>query len=246
MCALQSGDRCYDRLAASLTNWKHAYVYGRVVDVSQGTPPPTGTGVAARYLVHYWLFYVFDDWRSRGERLWQAHEADWETITVGLDDRLQPLFAAYSQHCSGTVRPWAKVQQHGSHPIAYVALGSHANYFTNTNSPTQFVRCVYKNTSRANLAKAKRIVNAVQSGVTDRTGTAHALGPIGTATALQLVQLKPPLPTWARFPGRWSEGELLWLGRTPTRFTRVNTGAGPATPNWSGSTIPALWHTESS
>jgi len=244
-CSLRAGDRCYEQLAANLTDWEHGYVYGRVVDVPPGTPPPPGIHVPARYLVHYWLFYVFDDWRSRGERLWQAHEADWETITVGLDDRLEPLFAAYSQHCSGTVRPWAKVQHGGSHPVAYVALGSHANYFTKTSSPTQFLHCVYKNTSKANLAKAKRLVGAVQGGVTDRTGAAHMLGPAPTAAPLQLVELKPPLPAWARFPGRWSEGELLWLGRSPTRVTRVNAGAGPATPKWNGATIPALWHTES-
>jgi hypothetical protein len=71
------------------------------------------------------------------------------------------------------------------------------------------------------------------------------LGPAPAAAPLQLVELKPPLPAWARFPGRWSEGELLWLGRTPIRFTRVNAGAGPATPKWNGATIPALWHTES-
>lgn len=137
------------------------------------------------------------------------------------------------------------MQQRGSHPVAYVALGSHANYFTKTSSPTQFLRCVYKNISKANLPKAKRIVAAVQSGITDRTGAAHMLGPAPAAAPLQLVELKPPLPAWARFPGRWSEGELLWLGRTPTRFTRVNAGAGPATPRWNGTTIPALWHTES-
>lgn len=55
-CSLRAGDRCYERLAPTLTDWKHGYVYGRVVDVPQGTPPPTGLAVAARYLVHYRLF----------------------------------------------------------------------------------------------------------------------------------------------------------------------------------------------
>ena len=107
-CSLNAGDRCYERTAPTLSDWKLGYVYGRVLDVPAGTPSPAGISVAARYLVRYWLFYAFDDWRSRDERLWQAHEADWESVSVALDDSLHPIFAAYSQHCSGTVRAWAK------------------------------------------------------------------------------------------------------------------------------------------
>jgi hypothetical protein len=246
-CSLKSGDGCYERTAPSLGSWKGGYIYGRVLDVPVGTASPAGISVQARYLVRYWLFYAFDDWRSRTERLWQAHEADWETVSVALDKDLQPIFAAYSQHCSGTVRPWAKVHRKGTRPVDYVALGSHANYFDKTSSPTQFLRCVYKNVSSAERTKARRIVNAVQSGITDRTGTGHALGlPGEQQPSLHLVELISPLPNWARFPGRWSEGELLWAGRTPTRFTRVRSGLGPATPTWNTTAVPTLWHTESS
>jgi hypothetical protein len=245
-CSLQQGDHCYEKTAPTLANWNHGYIYGRIIDVPAGTPSPAGVPVATRYLVRYWLFYVFDDWRSRRELLWQAHEADWESLSIGLDEQRRPLFAAYSQHCSGTVRTWTKVQRRGTHPVAYVALGSHANYFTNIASPTKFVQCVYRNVSKANLPRARRLVNAVESGITDRTGAARTFGTTGTGPALQLLELNPPLPDWARFPGRWSEGEYLWTGRRPTRFTRVSTGSGPATPNWNAAAIPSLWHSESS
>jgi hypothetical protein len=129
-------------------------------------------------------------------------------------------------------------------PVAYIALGSHANYFTNIASPTKFVQCVYRNVSKANLPKARRLVNAVESGI--RTGAARTFGATGTGPPLQLLELNPPLPDWARFPGRWSEGEYLWTGRRPTRFTRVGAGSGPATPNWNAAAIPSLWHSESS
>jgi hypothetical protein len=246
-CSLKAGDRCYERAAPTLSDWNRGYIYGRVLDVPAGTPSPGGVSVAARYLVRYWLFYAFDDWRSRNGQLWQAHEADWESVSVALDDSLHPIFAAYSQHCSGTVRAWAKVHRSGTHPVDYVALGSHANYFDKTSSPTQFLRCVYKNVANPDLTKARRIVNAVQSGITDRTGTGHALGDAADQQAsLELVELAGALPGWARFPGRWSEGELLWAGRTPTRFTRVRSGPGPATPRWNSTAVPALWHTDSS
>ena len=245
-CSLKQGARCYEKMAPTLADWSRGNIYGRVVEVPADTPSPAGISVTTRYLVRYWLFYVFGDWRSRRELLWQAHEADWESLSIGLDEQRRPLFAAYSQHCSGTVRPWTKVQRRGTHPVAYVALGSHANYFTNNASPTKFVQCVYKNVSKLNLAKARRLVKAVESGITDRTGVARGLGATTTSNPLQLLELNRPLPDWARFPGRWSEGEYLWTGSRPTRFTRVSAGAGPATPNWDAAAIPNLWHSESS
>jgi hypothetical protein len=246
-CSLKAGATCYEKAAAILSDWKHSVIYGRVLDVPVGTPMPAGISGTARYLVRYWLFYSFDDWRSRGERLWQAHEGDWENITVALDANVNAIFAAYSQHCSGTVRAWSRVTRMQTHPIDYVALGSHANYFTQTSSPTQFLRCVYKNVAAADRSKARRLVSAVQSGITDRTGTAHVLGATADQqTSPHLVDLDATLPAWARFPGRWSEGELLWIGRTPTRFTRVRSGLGPATPRWNTMAVPSLWHTDSS
>lgn len=246
-CALRAGATCYEKAAGTLSDWKHPVIYGRVLDVPAGTAMPAGISGTARYLVRYWLFYSFDDWRSRGDRLWQAHEGDWENVSVALDANSNPIFAAYSQHCSGTVRAWPKVTRMQTHPIDYVALGSHANYFTQTSSPTQFIRCVYKNMDKAERSRARTLVSAVQSGITDRTGAAHPLGSAGgQQTALQLVDWDAPLPDWARFPGRWSEGEFLWIGRRPTRITRVRSGLGPATPHWNTTSAPALWHTDSS
>ena len=245
-CSLSAGAKCYEKAAPTLSDWTHPAIYARVLDVPAGTPMPAGINGTARYLVRYWLFYAFDDWRSRGDRLWQAHEGDWENIAVALDANTNPIFAAYSQHCSGTVRAWSKVARAQTHPIDYVALGSHANYFTKTSSPTQFLHCVYKNVDKADRSKARRLVNVVQGGITDRTGTAHRLDPTAGQTPLQLVDIDGALPKWGRFPGRWSEGELLWIGRTPTRFTRVRSGLGPATPRWNATSVPALWHTDSS
>ena len=94
-------------------------------------------------LLHYWLFYAVDDWHSLHNRLWQTHEGDWESITVGLDAFHKPLFAAYSEHCSGTVSPWRAVTvRGGTHTVAYVALGSHANWFSSTASDTRFTECL--------------------------------------------------------------------------------------------------------
>jgi hypothetical protein len=247
-CALRKGDACYEQVAAH-TDWTHPVVYGRVVSVPAGTAPAPGFSEPPRYLVRYWLFYKFDDWRSPRRRLWQAHEGDWESISVGIGADGLPQFAAYSQHCSGRVRAWSAVAKRGgTHPVAYVALGSHANYFVNTSSSTRFTECLKKGLAATAAAKAGRLVRLAQDRVIDRTGTAHPLGPAGLAgvTPLELIQLDPAATRWARFPGRWSEGEILWLGSVPRSVTTVAHGSGPATPRWSSTSIPSLWHVESS
>jgi len=248
-CALRSGDACYEKSAPTITDWKKPVVYGRLLDVPAGTPPPAGFATAPRYLARYWLFYDFDDWRSPKKRLWQAHEADWESVTIALGDALQPLFAAYSEHCSGTIRPWASVTKRGvSHPVDYVALGSHANYFTNASTSTKLDECRNRHLNGTQLARAKTLVKLASDRIVDRTGTAHASGPAGLrdTTPLDLVELKAPLPAWASFPGLWSEGQLLWVGRTPTRLTSILESGGPATPNWNATSIPSGWHAASS
>ena len=248
-CPLRSGDACYEASSASITDWKHPVVYGRVLTVPAGNSAPAGLSVPPRYLVRYWLFYEFDDWRSARERLWQAHEGDWESITIGLSQAFQPLFAAYSEHCSGTIRAWSAVVKRGAtHPVDYVALGSHANYFTSAANSTKFSECLRRYLDRPGLARAKSIVKLAEDKLVDRMGTAHPAGPAGLAgtTPLELVELVPPSPAWAAFPGRWSEGQLLWLGRTPRRLTSVMESGGPATPNWNATSIPSYWHTGSS
>jgi hypothetical protein len=229
-CSLRSGDACYEAGKSGSSAWTQPVIYGRVLMVPAGTAAPPGFTTPPRYLVRYWVFYEFDDWRSPRERLWQAHEADWESITIGLTPTLQPLFAAYSEHCSGTIRAWASVAKRGvTHPVDYVALGSHANYFTNSTTSTKFTDCL-----RTYPLRARTLVKLAEDRVVDRMGTAHPSGPSGLAgvTPLELVELSQPLPGWASFPGRWSEGQLLWLGKTPRSFTSVRSSFSTSLPGW--------------
>jgi len=247
-CALKGGDACYER-SAQLLDRDEAVVYGRVLDVPAGSPPPAGFTEPTRYLVRYWVFYEFDDWRAPHERLWQAHEADWETISIGIGATGTPQFAAYSQHCSGEVRPWSRVTKRAAtHPVSYVALGSHANYFTKTTTSTKFSECLRKYLSRPGLSKATQLIRIAQERIVDRTGTARPIGPddVTNVAPLELVELAAPLPAWARFPGRWSEGQLLWVGRVPRSVTSRSEGLGPATPRWDTTSISSLWHVASS
>ncbi len=86
-----------------------------------------------KIVLEYWYFY-YDDFYSYDyppdDLFWQAHEGDWEVVSVVLDRGTQkPLYAAYSQHCTGERRAWDDVERSGNHPVDHLAIGSHANLF---------------------------------------------------------------------------------------------------------------------
>ncbi|MEA1993581.1 MAG: Ig-like domain-containing protein, partial [Euryarchaeota archaeon] len=85
-----------------------------------------------KYIVaQYWFHYIFNDH-------WNNHEGEWEMIEVLIDCNkfLQngtdtiPEGAAYSRHLGGEYREWNDVEvRDTTHPVVYVAEGSHAAYF---------------------------------------------------------------------------------------------------------------------
>ena len=93
-----------------------------------------GTGINAdRTMIQYWYPYFYNDF-------WNTHEMDWELVMVMFtnDPEPQPVLCASSAHIGGHWLPWQEVQkadadgsrsETGTHPIIFVAHGSHANYF---------------------------------------------------------------------------------------------------------------------
>lgn len=95
-------------------------------------------------LITYWTFYVHDPkTNSPGENDDGAHDRDRESITVVLSAGTRtPSDVIYAQHNTGTRMsagaavwlgdalsvPWDDVDRFGTHPLAYVAGGSHAVY----------------------------------------------------------------------------------------------------------------------
>jgi hypothetical protein len=73
-----------------------------------------------RVAIEYWLLYLYNDF-------YDAHEADWEGVTVVLQNGA-PLGAAYSQHQGRKWIAWSALQKAATHPLVYVARGSHADY----------------------------------------------------------------------------------------------------------------------
>jgi hypothetical protein len=106
--------------------------------LDEGSPNPFADvgkyGATTRFLLQYWYFYPYDEWVAPvlGGQFKQRHEADWEAVTIGLDDS-GPLFVAYSEHCGGTWSGWDDIRVSNNekprlHPLVAVAEGSQANY----------------------------------------------------------------------------------------------------------------------
>jgi hypothetical protein len=100
--------------------------YGRVLHETDGE--------SNRWtILQYHFLYAFNDWRLAANGM-NHHEADWEMVAVYLKND-EPYSMLFSQHGSGNIEKWDAVSmvidKHGqktTHPLVYVALGSHANY----------------------------------------------------------------------------------------------------------------------
>jgi hypothetical protein len=191
-------------------------VYGRVVRTE------------TRVVLQYWLFYYDNPLLlpSPVGTFFQSHEGDWEVVNVILDANEEPLEAAYSQHCSGQRRAWAGVElRESTHPVAYVALGSHANYFEAAGLVPLNPLCI---PSFVPSLPFLQIVDRVFAGPSER----------------QSIHQIEGMP-WADFPGRWGESEYFFtpipLGPFPAGALPF--GLAPATPpfqaNWNVQTVLA-------
>lgn len=90
----------------------------------------------ADYLcLQYWFFYGYNDWATSFQGM-NDHEGDWEGLYIffALDDAGRPIeppaYVTYVGHHSRLTKPWCHhdVTLEGTHPVAYVAAGSHATY----------------------------------------------------------------------------------------------------------------------
>ena len=79
--------------------------------------------------ITYWLFYAFNDSPGGDPANDLDHEGDWEKVSVSLDDNNAAQSVYYSAHDGGCVLSWSRAPKTGDgRPIAFSAIGSHANY----------------------------------------------------------------------------------------------------------------------
>jgi hypothetical protein len=98
--------------------------YTQVKDILGYTVYARVTSTPQHLIAQYWFFYIFNAGPVN------QHEGDWEMIQIVLDLSENPLYTVYSQHFSGERASWNDVEKlNETHPIVYVGLGSHANYY---------------------------------------------------------------------------------------------------------------------
>jgi hypothetical protein len=165
-----------------------------------------------RIALQYWLWYPFNPYSPTvppGE-VWQAHEGDWESVSVILDRKGKPLLVGLSQHSEGQRREWSRAPKRGLRPLAYVALGSHANYFTagRHRFDPRIVEPIFI-----------ELIRGAGGDPVDNTGAGRVVRP-------KLVRITTTSPSWMTFAGRWGEDQYLHApGNPPQMF-----GGGPTGP----------------
>jgi hypothetical protein len=176
-------------------------------------------------VLQYWYFYYADVYSylyPPADFLWQAHEGDWEVVNVVLSGDEQPLEVGYSEHCTGTTRAWDATERvDGTHPVDYVAVGSHSNELTPGTHPIA-TQCIPKPVldllAQLHLPPPQDVAG----------GTGAAAGPPGTEGAVSPIRkIDDDNPSWVAFPGFW--GELQYFHAPPPVGT-VALGTSPVGP----------------
>ena len=78
----------------------------------------------------FWTWWLYNPKEYLG---FGMHEGDWEMVQIGCDDQQgdNPVLMTCSQHKSGQKHEyWSGVQLEAGRPKVYVAVGSHANYYS--------------------------------------------------------------------------------------------------------------------
>jgi hypothetical protein len=144
-----------------------------------------------RLWLQYWLFYYANPRLvSEANVVEGPHEGDWEWVQIRLTDTLAPDLAAYSQHGEGQYCEWSSVDRSTERPNVYVALDSHANYFSDGSDPDA--------------------IPPTQAGFPPRVDTYPwdtADGGGGTLLTPDPMPIDETSPSWIAWPGTWGDSE---------------------------------------
>ena len=182
-----------------------------------------------RIALQYWLWYRYNFFSGRfppDDYLWQAHEGDWEVVTVVLTSAGKPLLVGLSEHGCGKRRSWARAPKlGGTHPVAYAALGSHANYFRPGVRPFDLRPDCYP-------ALGAAVLTSFLHPPVEWTGGGRRYGPaLRGVRRTPIVRVTASSPQWMRYPGRW--GEANWFHGPQIVGTRP-VGPAPDGPAFHG------------
>jgi hypothetical protein len=174
----------YERWARRLTKGTSPTVYAHVV--SERDRP-------GHVALQYWFFYPFNDFNN-------LHEGDWEMIQLVFDAptaraalATRPAEVGYSSHEGAERASWGDDKLElvaGTHPVVYVAAGSHANKFTS----------------------ALYLGSSAEQGVgcDDTRGPHTDVRPVVQTIPSNAAAARRAFP-WIAFEGRWGELERAFF-----------------------------------
>jgi hypothetical protein len=190
---------------ASLACYAASEAERRPASVVYGALRSAGDRVA----LQYWYWYSYDFWDGAfpaTDDVWQAHEGDWEAVTVVLTRKGEPLFVGVTEHQCGKRRTWRAVPRWGgTHPVVHVSLGSHAGSFHARPWPVDLRPQCYTPAGAA-------LLRAALPQVLDRMGEGRRFGPAGAGVTTRIVRVSAKSPSWLAYPGWWGEENLFHVG----------------------------------
>jgi hypothetical protein len=87
---------------------------------------------SGKLAVQYWFYYTLNDFTDKHESDWEMAQVDFDAATPQQALRTGPYQVDLAQHAGGERGAWTddpKLSKQGTHPLTYVATGSHADYF---------------------------------------------------------------------------------------------------------------------
>jgi hypothetical protein len=81
--------------------------------------------------VEYWFYWTYNDFTDKHESDWEMAQVDFDAATPREALKTGPYEVDFAQHAGGERSAWndPKLDKQGTHPVAYIAPGSHAAYF---------------------------------------------------------------------------------------------------------------------
>ena len=201
-----------------LTTYAHVVTRAEALAASSSTPQATlvgqpfydsQTATPDDVAIQYWFCYYFNDWAD-------IHEGDWEGLSIFLRQAgtdWKPLGATYFEHANGARRHWADIEiVDDTHPVVYIASGSHASYFQ--HEPAGYVTQLGGYIVAGLAIKFDLRANTSNRDFVPPRDNDHPLLPPGVT-----VLPEPIGPTdhndpawqhakWLKFPGSWGACEL--------------------------------------
>ena len=92
----------------------------------------TDSEYPGKLAVQYWFFYTFNDFTNKHEGDWEMAQVDFDAATPERALKIGPYEVDLAQHAGGERGAWdddPKLSKDGTHPLEYLATGSHAGYF---------------------------------------------------------------------------------------------------------------------